>query len=295
MIINNYNKYLQLHFVVFLWGFTSILGYLIHINPIEIVFYRSIIASIILLLIILFHKDISFSSQEKILIPKLIATGFLVSIHWFLFFSAIKLSTISIAMVGISTISLFTSFIDPISKGLKIKRYEIGMALIVIASLGVIFHSEFIYISGLFLAIGAAILASTFSVINSHFTKKANYIIIALFEMIGCSICSLLIIQFQLIDSPFLSLTIPSLEDMFYIFILGSLCTAYTFYNFVKLLDHFSTFYLALSINMEPIYGIILALIFFGEKEKMNNAFYLAMASIVIVLILYPLLKKRYD
>src|SRR5689334_308164 len=101
-----------MHLAIFLWGFTGLLGKLIQLNEGVLVWYRLLISAAAIALIL-------FSTNRFPKIPfkemaKISGIGFLVMLHWVLFYACIKLSSISIAMVCLSSIALFVSFIEPI-------------------------------------------------------------------------------------------------------------------------------------------------------------------------------------
>ena len=108
---SNLKYYFQLHFIVFIWGFTAILGKLITIDAIPLVWYRMLLASIFIALYFIYKKQ-SFSLSKKTFL-KFFLSGILIALHWITFFKAIKVSNVSVALVTMSTGAFFTSFIEP--------------------------------------------------------------------------------------------------------------------------------------------------------------------------------------
>jgi drug/metabolite transporter (DMT)-like permease len=96
-----------LHFTVFIWGFTGILGQLISISAVNLVWYRVLIASVSLFLYFKFNKTAFKVSRATFF--RLVFTGALVGAHWILFFASIKLSTVPVTLVCLSSITLFTA------------------------------------------------------------------------------------------------------------------------------------------------------------------------------------------
>ena len=283
-------SYFKLHFLVILWGFTAILGLLIQLNFIELVFYRTLISTLALLLIVKLSHD-GFK-VDKWVVLKLLLTGVTIAIHWLLFFGAARYSNASVSLIGLSTTTLWTAFFEPFVNKRKISFLEVVFAVFVILGLYVIYKDEFEYGLGLVMSIGAAILAAIFTVLNHGFVRKHHQSTIVLFEMLGAWVAT---IPFLWIlgtsNSPVL--TLPSLSDFGYLLILALVCTVYANSEATKLLKKFSAFASNLVITMEPVYGIILALLIFGESERMNLSFYFGTVIIIASVIVYPLLLKK--
>lgn len=285
--------YLTLHFVILIWSFTAILGVLISIPALEIVFYRTLIASLVIGLIFLVKKkSIRLKLKDQ---AKIIGTGFLISLHWTLFFWAAQVSNVSVCLVGMATCSLWTAFLEPLANKSKIKWYEVMLGLMVICGLVVIFRFEFDYWLGLAMALASAFLCATFMVINGRLTKKHNPYTITFYEMVGAFLFSIL---FMPIYASFLT---PNGLDMglkgmdwVWLMVLSLVCTVFAFSMSVELMKRLTAFTINLTVNLEPVYGIILALIIFGEKEKMTPGFYLGTLIILGSVCLYPFIQVYY-
>ncbi len=288
----NYKDYFLLHLIIVLWGFTAILGLLIEIPPVELVLYRTMLASMGLVIIIMLRKIRMFINVNHTI--KLLGTGFLISAHWILFFASARVSTASVCLAGMATTSFWTSIIEPLAKGKRIQLLEVFFGLLVIAGLYLIFHFEFNHALGLLLALGSALLAALFTVINSHLTHVDNQYVISFYEMLGACIATaffLPVYGYTFAEHGILVLT-PTPSDWMYLAILAFVCTVYPFAISIELMKRISAFIVNLSVNMEPVYGIILAFIIFGDKEKMNAGFYLGTLTILLSVILYPLIRK---
>jgi len=283
--------YIQLHFIIILWGFTAILGLLIEVQPLELVFYRTFLASLGLFIIIKF-KDIPLLISPKF-IARFIGTGFIIAAHWILFFGSARVSTASVCLAGMATTSFWTSLIEPLMNRRKIKLLEVLFGLIVISGLYMIFHFEFNHALGLTLALVSALFASIFTVINSKFTHTHNHHTISFYEMTGAALITgifLPVYYFFITDHPSFPL-LPTTMDWFYLAILAFFCTVYPFTVSIELMKRISAFLVNLSINMEPVYGIILAYLIFGDRERMNAGFYLGTLVILLSVILYPIIR----
>jgi drug/metabolite transporter (DMT)-like permease len=283
----------QLHFIILLWGFTAILGLLIKIPAFDLVFYRTLLASAGLIVIIFIGK-FRFNVGRKDFL-KLAGTGVLVAGHWILFFESARVSTASISLAGLSTISFWTSLLEPIMKKQKIQWLELLLGILVIFGLYLIFHFEFGFAVGMIMSLVSAFFGAVFTVINSKITHRHNEYVITFYEMVAASLTTaLFIIIYSLF---FLSdrhlFVLPSALDWFYLALLAFVCTVYPYSVSVELMKRISAFMMNLSVNLEPVYGIILAVIIFGEKEKMNSGFYMGTAVILLSVIIYPVLRRR--
>lgn len=279
----------MLHFIVVIWGFTAILGLLISLPAIELVFYRTLIASVGVAGLFLIRKKsllIPFSEMRKVL-----GVGFVIAMHWILFFWSARVSTASVCLAGMATTSLWTAFVEPIFNRTKIKWYEVALGLMVIAGLLVIFSFETGYWLGLSMALASAFLAAVFSVLNSRLAHQHSPYLITFYEMAGACLFSLL---FMPIYSNFLTSEGLKLSwegyDWFWLFILGGICTVYAFSVSVELMKRLSVFTINLTTNLEPVYGIVLAVLIFGESEKMTPQFYIGTAIILVSVLTYPVL-----
>lgn len=288
------SDYLTLHFLVFLWGFTAILGVLISIPSVEMVFYRTLFAAIGLAALILAVKG-SFRVTLRDF-TKLLITGFIIGIHWITFFAAAKVANVSVSLVGFATASLWTAFLEPWSRKMKIKPIEIFLGLVVLVGLYVIFAFDFRYPLGLFLGIVSGLTASIFSIINARIVKRIDRYTITFYEMIGGCIATALffpIYKIYFSENGTLQLN-PTPMDWVYILILALVCSVYAYSAMVKLLKTIPVFFMQLTINLEPVYGIIMAVLLFGDKEKMTTNFYIGTVMIISAVILYPVLKRRF-
>jgi drug/metabolite transporter (DMT)-like permease len=282
-------SYLHLHFIVFVWGFTAVLGKLITLDALPLVWFRM---SIAVGLIFIY----SFITKTTLKVPLRTLAGFLVAglviaMHWFTFFQAIKVSNISVTLACLSTGAFFTSLLEPLFFGRKVVLYEVLFGLMVVGGLYMIFHFEGDYLNGILLALSSAFLSASFSIINGKFAREYNPVVISLYELSGGVLFFSLYLLFS--GSFTAEFFLVSVSDWQYLFLLGSFCTAYAFIASVHVMKFLSPYTVMLTINMEPIYGIILALIVFNDKEKMSGWFYLGAAIILTTVILNGILKNN--
>ncbi|TJY32165.1 DMT family transporter [Pontimicrobium aquaticum] len=289
MLSDKLKNYLHLHLLVFIAGFTAILGELISIGSIPLVWFRMLIASVILIGYLKFRK-INLTINLKAIL-KFFLAGIIIALHWITFFESIEQSNISIALAMFSTGAFFASFIEPIFFKRSIIWYEIVFGIMVVFGVWLITKTELKYLNGILLGIASAFFSSLFAVINGKFVKRYSASVISFYEFIsGVLFISLFIIFFG--EGFSKDFFILSNLDWLYLFILGSICTAYAFIAAVYIMKYISPYTVVLTYNLEPIYGIVLAIILFPIKEKMSLEFYLGAFIIFSVVILNGILKN---
>ncbi|MCW1147576.1 DMT family transporter [Flavobacterium lacisediminis] len=285
---DNLKSYLHLHVIVFIWGFTAILGKLISLEALDLVWYRMLFASVIMTFVVLFNK-------EKIKVPFNVLIGFIVSgiiiaAHWLTFYQAIKVSNVSITLACLSTGAFFASILEPIFYKRRVIWYELLFGIIVVVGLGIIFNVETKYKTGIYLAVTSAFLSALFSVINGKYAKEYDPNVISLYELSsGVFFLSIYLFFAGSFTPAFFSL---SVNDLIWLFLLSSICTAYAFSASVKVMKFLSPFTVMLTINLEPIYGIILALLIFKDGEEMSPLFYVGALIILATVIANGIVKS---
>jgi drug/metabolite transporter (DMT)-like permease len=288
----NIKDYYQLHLIVFIWGFTAVLGDLIKIPAIELVFYRTLLSSILLGFWLYFQKKPFRIGFKSILI--LVSSGSLIGLHWILFFASAKISTVSVCLAGITTGTFWTSLLEPLVHKRKIRGYEIFLGLVIFLGLYVIFRFEFNHVIGLLMAVVSAILASIFSLINSKLIHKHNPYTITFYEMVGAFLCTALVLPiYDLWGKKELNFNAQWL-DWLYILILAWVCTVYAYTLGLKLMHKFTPFVMHLTVNLETVYGIVLAYLILGKSEKMTPQFYVGTLIILGAVLSYPFLRKYF-
>jgi drug/metabolite transporter (DMT)-like permease len=250
MATSPFKDYLLLHFIVLIWGVTSILGLLISLPSLELVFYRTLLAAIGVAVLMGIRKESLRVAPMDLL--KIIGVGVLISLHWIFFFWSAKVSTASVCLAGMATTSLWTSFLDPLINKKRIKPFEVALGLLVISGLLVIFQFENGYWLGLFMALAAAFLSALFSILNGRLTFRYSPYQITFYEMAAASLVALLFLPlYSYIDGTAIQWTWKGL-DWFWILILAGICTVYAFSVSVELMKRLSVFSINLTINLEP-------------------------------------------
>jgi drug/metabolite transporter (DMT)-like permease len=280
---------LHLHFIVFIWGFTAILGKLITIDSLPLVWIRMGLATLFICLYIFITK-FSLKVSRKTLLW-LVCGGIVVALHWVTFFLAIKVSTVSVALAMMSTGAFFTALMEPFWYGRKIIGYEILFGLLVIIGLYLIFKVETEYVFGMAIALISAFLAAVFSLINGKLVQTHRPSVISFYEL-GVGVLFLTIVLGIKGDLGPQLVTLPQM-DWVYLVILALICTAYAFIASVKIMRVLTPYTVMLTTNLEPVYGILLAWFIFGSEEKMKPMFYVGALIILSTVIANGILKQR--
>ena len=284
-MLNKYKYHFVLHFTILIWGFTGIIGKTLNLSGLtsnEIVFWRMLIAWATLLLFLLLKKE--KLRLNKLTLLKFFGNGGLIALHWYFFFEAIALSNVSIALVFMSTTAFFTSFAEWIVYKKTFDFKELVTGLLVIVGISIIVndlnyneHPE--YLKAVIFALTSALLAAFFSVINSVLVKENKSSVISFYELFfGFLIISIIFLLNKSIVIKDLSL---NLEQFYWLLILGVICTSFAFLLGVYVMKFISAYTVNLSVNLEPIYAIIFALLIFKDSELMNINFYFG--SLIVV------------
>ena len=286
---DKFKSYLNLHLIVFIWGFTAILGALITITADAIVWYRMLLAAVFLSVFILFKKK-SFKIPLKSFL-KLVFVGLLIAMHWVTFFHAIHVSNVSITLSVFSLGAFFASLLEPIFYGRKVLWYEVFFGLIIIVGLGLIMQVELTYLSGMLYALVSIILGVLFTLMNGKLIANHDSAVIAFYEFLaGVFFISIYFLYQNKFSTDFFYLTA---HNWMLILILASICTAYAFTASVKVMEKLSPYTVMLTTNLEPVYGIVLAYFIIGGKEKMSTSFYIGAVIIILTVILNGIIKHR--
>ncbi|MBL0739145.1 DMT family transporter [Flavobacterium sp. GN10] len=284
---DNLKSYLNLHLIVFIWGFTAILGALITIDAENLVWYRMLIAMIFLGGFIAFKKQ-SFQVPIKEFF-KLIFVGLLIALHWIFFFKAIHVSNVSITLSIFSLGAFFASLLEPLFYGRKVLWYEVLFGLVIIAGLGLILQVEIKYLEGVYYALAAIILGVLFTLMNGKLISDHEPSVITFYEFgAGVFFITIYFLFQGKFTADFFQM---SLNNWVLLLILASICTAYAFTASVKVMQRLTPYTVMLTTNLEPVYGIVLAYFILGGKEKMSVEFYIGAVIIIITVILNGVFK----
>jgi drug/metabolite transporter (DMT)-like permease len=282
---------LLLHFIVFIWGWSPILGKLINLEGIiayQLVWFRMLLTVITVAIYLLTIKQsIKLPKQD---IYKLIGVGIIIAFHWFCFYNAINISNVSVTLVAFATGTLFTSIVEPIFYKRKIIRYEIAFGMIIIGAIAMIFQVETQYAWGIIFGMLAALTSSFFTVFNGLLVQRIPSPVIAIYELGGGFLALTVYLFFKGEFHPqFFDI---SNGGWIWLAILSVLGTAYPFIASVNLMKKISPYTVMLTVNLETVYGIIIAFLLWKKDEVMSSGFYLGTFIILAVIFGNGILKN---
>lgn len=279
----------RLHLIVFLWGFTAILGKLIHTNAQNLVFYRMSFAAFFLFLFIRFYKKESIKVSKKLFF-QLSAIGGFMAFHWLCFFYSIKVSNVSIALSCLSLSTIFASLLEPLVFKRKVDLAEVVIGIVIVLCMGLIFKTEFQYKEGIFYGILTALFGTVFGVFNGKIFGKTSSGNIIFYEIFSGF---LILTVFYTLTGQIFQVNEISTRDLALVVLLASVFTAFPMLESINLMKYISPFTLILTVNLEPVYGIILAFFIFGESEQMSPVFYGASLIMISAIVINGVLKAR--
>jgi len=279
-----------MHLAIFLWGFTGLLGKFIQLNEGVLVWYRMLISAAAVALILIYRKKLPRLPLRQLI--HISGIGILVMLHWVAFYASIKLASISVAMVCLSSIALFVSFIEPLVYREKFDYMEIFFSGMAVIGISTIYKSDPSASAGIIVGILSALFSAIFSTLNKGIATKHEPLTISLVELssgfIFLTLLFPLYMQFQPTEN-----FIPGKMDWIYLMILSLVCTVFTWILSLEALQKVSAYTVALALNLEPVYGIILAVLFAGEGKILNAGFYFGAGIILLTIVLHTIYHFR--
>ncbi len=286
--------YLKLHFIVLLWGFTAILGKLLTLPAVELVWWRTGLAALGLAALLVGRRQpwrVPLAAAGRLL-----AVGALVAAHWITFFLAARLSSVSVCLAGLATLALWTSLLEPLLLHRPVRGYEVGLGLLTMVGLYLVSQAELGQLLGLGVAVLSAGLSALFSVLNAKLIKTHPPLQLTFYEMLGAWLSIGLF--FPVYSRYFTAGRGLQLAwhgyDWLWLGLLAGVCTVYAFSTSVELMKRLAPFAVNLTINLEPVYGIGLAVLIFGQQERMAGGFYLGTLLIVASVLVHPVVARRF-
>ncbi|MDB5246438.1 MAG: EamA/RhaT family transporter [Segetibacter sp.] len=274
---------IKLHVAVFLWGFTGVLGRLISLNEGLLVWYRILIT--VLTLYIMMRAKNQFESVSRKQRTQLFGIGILVALHWCFFYGSIKYSNVSIALTCLSSAGLFTALLEPVITGKKIVATEIFLGLVGIAGIYLIFHFDPQYKTGIILGLICTVLSCIFSIFNKNQVSYTAPRTVMLYELTGGLLFLTLVMPLYLYLLPAEN-WVPVNADLLWLLLMSWVCTILAMDLSLQALQKVSAFTQNLTLNLEPVYGIILAFVVYKENKYLSQWFYLGFSLILLAVIL---------
>ncbi len=282
--------FLQLHIAVFLAGFTGVLGRLITLNEAVLVWYRMMIACMVLWILLAFKKRKPAASRRLFLQASSI--GFILALHWVTFYAGIKVSNVSTALVCLSAMGFFTAILEPLMLRRSFDLVEVLLGLLAIAGISIVFHFDPHYKLGIIISLFSALLASIFPIMNRQILQKMDAETATRYQLSGGFLFITLLMPVYLHYIPVDRLT-PSLSDWAWLLVLGVLCTVVAYDLFMKALQKIPAFTVNLSYNLEPIYGVAMAFLIYREDREVSPGFYYGFFLIIAAVALQTLRIKK--
>lgn len=280
--------FLLLHFIVFIWGFSPILGRFITADTWQLVWFRILITVFVMFFYLRVIKQTLAIDPRDLL--KLAGIGLIILVHWLGFYGAIKVSNVSVTMVAFSTGTLFSSIIEPILYKRRVRLYEIFIGIIIIGAIGLIFSIETKYWLGILLGIFAAFTSSLFGVLNGLMVKRVPSGLISFYELSAALVGLTIFLAINgSFTQKFFQLDEHSVTGLL---LLSLVCTVFPFLASVNLAKYISPYTIVLTVNLETVYGIIWAILFFKENNEVKPTFYLGVSIILLAVFLNSYLRQ---
>lgn len=284
--------YFELHIAVFLFGFTAILGKIISVPETVLVWWRVFFTTISLLFLV----DVArlYRTLPRKTFFQFLSIGILVAIHWVTFFGAAKYANVSVCLICMATASFFTALLEPLIMKQKVKWFELGLGLLIIPGMMLVIKNteDFMFI-GIVMGLISAFLAALFSTLNKKLIDKTSPIEITFLEIGGALLFLTVLMPFYLYFEPEVQV-LPVGMDWVYLVILALVCTTFAYVLSLRALQHITAFAANLTVNLEPVYGILLAIVLLQENKELDGGFYLGVLVILAAIFIYPVLKRFY-
>ena len=281
---------IHFHFIVFIFGFSSVLGALCSLEALPLVIYRMALAFLGLGVYFAIFKP-SFFKLNRALWPYVLVGGLVIGVHWVTFFHAIKVAGVSLTLSMMATGAFITAMLEPLVNKRKILAYELLFGGLIAFGVGLIFKAEYEYLYGICIALISAFLSSVFTILNARMVQQGRAITLSFYELVVGAVVGIL---YVLVSGNY---TVQDFYlqqwDLLWILLIAWVCTSYAFNISIKVMEHLSPFTVMMIINLEPVYGILLSLIVWGEQELLSVRFYIGFCIILSVIFLNGIYKKQ--
>lgn len=273
------NALLKMHLAVFLWGFTGVLGRAISLREFPLVWYRTLITAAIFFIIILYRKEfVPISWRER---RRFMVIGSIIAIHWVAFYGSIKFANASIALTCLATAGIFTAILEPLMLKTRFNIKEMLIGFLALIGMYCIYHFEIRYATGILLGIFAAILSSVFTIMNKKIVNNYPSRMVAFYEIGSGAMFLSLIAPLYIYYSPTIQFK-PTNMDFVWLGVLSLCCTVWGQSLALSALKKLSSFTTVLMVNLEPVYGILLAILLFHENHELGFGFYIGIGLITL-------------
>lgn len=284
--------YIELHIAVLLWGFTAVLGKWISLPATDLVWWRVGLTALCLLPVMFSGRRLSRLTRRQVLIYA--GIGCLVGLHWVCFYGSIKLANASVALVCMATTSMFAAVLEPMIRRVPFKRLDLGLSVLIVpAMLLVVGTLDASMYMGVAVGLASAGLAAIFSILNKVYVEDADAFTITFVEMVSAWIMvSVMLWVSQDVEAAWVGWP-EGVRDWASMAVLVVGCTVLTFVLSLRALRVLSAFASVLVVNLEPVYGIVLAIVLLGEHRELSGGFYVGSVVIIAAVLSYPWLAGR--
>lgn len=257
---------LEIHLAVLLFGLAGLFGKFLSLSPWVIVLGRTLFASLTMALVLFCLKQ-SVRLRTKTDFGIFVLLGAILAAHWTTFFHAIQISTVAVGLLTYSTFPVFVTFMEPYFFNEKLRIFDILTATLVFCGLILVIPSFDLgndITRGAFWGTVSGLTFAFLSLLNRKYVKMYSSPVIAFYQ----NAFALLILL------PFLSRSVGSmaLKDLLLLALLGVFCTALAHALFIKGLGHVRAQLASIIASLEPVYGVLFALILLGEVPSSRTA-----------------------
>ncbi|OUU20369.1 MAG: EamA family transporter [Flavobacteriaceae bacterium TMED48] len=278
------------HLIVFIFGFSSVMGALCSLDAIPLVVYRMTLACLgLAVYFAIIHP--TYFKLEKTLWVKVILGGLIIGVHWVTFFHAIKVAGVSLTLSMMATGAFITAMIEPLINKRKILGYELLFGGLIAVGVGMIFQAEYEHLYGISIALLSAFLSSVFTILNTQLVKRGRAITLSFYELSVGAIFGIVYVIFSG-NYTFEAFALHQ-WDWLWIGLIAWVCTSYAFNISIKVMQHLPPFTVMLIINLEPVYGILLSLAIWRDEELMSFRFYLGFVIVLVAILLNGIYKRQ--
>lgn len=277
-----------IHLVIIVWGFTGIMGRAIDLPSSVLVWYRLLFAFISLgIFIRVLNRPLT--TIKKATFFKIIGVGIVVGLHWFTFFEAIKMSSISLGIICLSTASFHVAWLSPLLEKTKLSIAEVLFGMLAIFGILFIVKTDILNLPALAMGLFSAFLAAFFSTSNAVLVKEVPSSQLTFIELISGFVVLSIILFFEgNLNMNLFDITLPNFFNLLF---LGIICTSLAFIIAVDATKYLGAFTVSLTINLEPIYTMIIAVMLYPGEEIMSLSFYLGALIIIVAVFSNGLLR----
>ena len=281
--MNETNKgFIQLHLSVMLAGFTGLFGRLITLNEVDIVWYRMLFTSLILLV---------FTGLPRVgwrKFAELCGCGALLGVHWMLFYGSIKASNVSIGVICFSLIGFFTALFEPLIFKKRFSWTELVFSLITVVGVLCIFSLDARYRYGIAIGIVSSAVCALYAICNKKASVGVRSRTVMMYQMSGGLLAVSAVIPLYLLIFPSQQpvVVVPEGSNLWFMLCHALFCTVGMYLLQIQALKRLSAFTVNLTYNLEPCYTIILAFLIFGEGREINFSFYIGISLILLSVLL---------